>query len=155
MEMQNVRKMIIPVALVALLLGLGSAGEVSSEVKLLKGQTVYVLAYSHIYHGDREQPFLLAVTLSVRNTDPDHPITLTTVDYYDSDGKLLKSYLDKEMKLGAMASIRYVVKESDKSGGVRSQFPCPFSLSAIIVLPAVLAGLERHKPAHSLECADA
>lgn len=122
MKMRNVRRTVLPVALIVLLLGLGRPGTASSEVRLLKGQTVYVPAYSHIYYGDREQSLLLAVTLSIRNTDPDHAITLTKVDYYDSDGKLLKNYLDKEIKLGAMASIRYIIKESDKSGGSGANF---------------------------------
>lgn len=122
MKVQHVWKKVIVAALVVLLSGMGRAGPVSSEVRLLKGQTVYVPAYSHIYHGDREQPFLLTVTLSIRNTDSDHPIIITAVDYYDSDGRLLKSYLDKEVKLQGMASIRYVVKESDKAGGSGANF---------------------------------
>ena len=105
--------------LVALLL---FAAPAASEVRLLKGQTVYVPAYSHIYHGDRVQPFYLAVTLSVRNTDPVHAITILSIDYFDSDGKLLKRYLEKETKLSAMASAEYVVKESDRAGGTGANF---------------------------------
>ena len=44
----------------------------ASQSRLVKGQTIYVPAYSHVYHGDRQQPFQLAVTLSVRNTDLAH-----------------------------------------------------------------------------------
>jgi hypothetical protein len=93
-----------------------------SQVKLLKGQTIYAPAYSHIYHGDREQPFYLTVTLSIRNTDPDRPITIVSLEYYDTDGKLIKRYLKNEVKLGAMASTRYVVKESDRAGGSGANF---------------------------------
>ena len=53
----------------------------ASEIQLSKGQTVYVPIYSHIYIGDRERPFLLAATLSIRNTDPDHQITVLSVNY--------------------------------------------------------------------------
>ena len=93
-----------------------------SEVKKCTGQTVYVPIYSHIYSGDREHPFLLAATLSIRNTDPDQPITVTVIDYYDSDGKLLKKYLQKHLTLNPMASTRVVIKESDKSGGSGANF---------------------------------
>ena len=41
------------------------------------GQTVYVPAYSHIYHGNKNAELLLSVTLSIRNIDPDNPITIT------------------------------------------------------------------------------
>jgi len=93
-----------------------------SEVKRCTGQTVYVPIYSHIYSGDREHPFLLAATLSIRNTDPDHPITVIEIDYYDSNGKLLKKHLQKHLTLNAMASTRIVIKESDKSGGSGANF---------------------------------
>ncbi len=93
-----------------------------AEMRHFKGQTVYVPVYSHIYSGDREMPFYLAATLSIRNTDLAHAIELTTVDYYDSDGKFLKHYLDKPISLEAMATKRYVVPESDKSGGSGAKF---------------------------------
>ena len=66
-----------------------------SADELSQGQKVYVPIYSHIYSGDKENPFLLTAILSVRNTDTGHAITLTAVDYFDSDGKLLRRYLDK------------------------------------------------------------
>lgn len=94
----------------------------ASEIKLLKGQIVYVPAYSHVYHGDREQPFYLTVTLSIRNTDRVHPITIVSIDYFDSEGKLLRKYLEHEVKLGAMATAHYMVRESDKAGGSGANF---------------------------------
>jgi len=86
------------------------------------GQTVYVPVYSHIYSGDREHPFYLAATLSIRNTDPKHAIDVLSVDYYDSKGTLLKSYLDKPINLTPLSATRYIIKESDKSGGSGASF---------------------------------
>jgi hypothetical protein len=108
-------------ALVAAFAGL-LAGPAGADMRSFRGQTVYVPVYSHIYSGDREQPFYLAATLSIRNTDPTHVIKLTAVDYYDSDGRFLKHYLDKALALNAMATKRYVVPESDKSGGSGAKF---------------------------------
>ena len=99
-----------------------SALPAGADMILFKGQTIYVPVYSHIYSGDREQPFYLAATLSIRNTDPTHDITLTAVDYYDSEGKFLKHYLETPLPLKAMATKRYVVPESDKSGGSGAKF---------------------------------
>jgi len=96
--------------------------QAASEIQLSKGQTVYVPIYSQIYIGDRQRPFLLAATLSIRNTDPDHQITILSVEYYASDGKQLKQYLKKPEQLNPMASTRYFVKESDKSGGSGANF---------------------------------
>jgi hypothetical protein len=96
--------------------------EAGADMQLFKGQTVYVPVYSHIYSGDREQPFYLAATLSIRNTDRRHSIRITAVDYYDSEGKFLKHYLDQPVHLKAMATRRVVVPESDKSGGSGAKF---------------------------------
>ena len=62
----------------------------AEDIKLSDGQTVYVPIYSHIYSGIKARPFDLAATLSIRNTDPTHAITLLAVTYYDSDGKLVQ-----------------------------------------------------------------
>jgi len=91
-------------------------------IELSKGQTVYVPAYSHIYSGDTEYKFLLAVTLSIRNTDLKNALTITSVDYFDTNGKLIKKHLDKPVSLAPMSSTRYVVKESDETGGSGANF---------------------------------
>jgi len=91
-------------------------------VRLSHGETIYVPAYSHIYSGDRESPFLLTVTLSIRNIDPKHPIKITIVDYYETQGQLLKKFLDKPVTLRPLESIRYVIPRSDKAGGSGANF---------------------------------
>ena len=76
------------------LLGLSlPAAPAAPEEGLSRGQLVYVPVYSHVYYGDYERKILLTGILSLRNTDPSQAITLTRADYYDSDGKLIKSYL--------------------------------------------------------------
>ncbi len=89
---------------------------------LSKGQTVYVPAYSHIYHGNKESPFLLAVTLSIRNIDPEQQVKITEVNFYDTQGKLLKKYLDKPISLKPLESIRYIVPQKEKTGGSGASF---------------------------------
>ncbi|MGD9077062.1 MAG: DUF3124 domain-containing protein [Desulfobacteraceae bacterium] len=91
-------------------------------IGLSKGQILYVPAYSHIYSGDRERPFLLTVTLSIRNVDTKHQIKITLVDYYETQGKLLKKLIDKPKTLKPLESLRYVIPERDKSGGSGANF---------------------------------
>ncbi|MBU1399055.1 MAG: DUF3124 domain-containing protein, partial [Proteobacteria bacterium] len=85
--------------------------------ELSDGQAIYVPAYSHIYSGNDERPFLLTVTLSIRNIDPKHQIEITIVDYYETQGKLLKKFLNAPVILKPLESLRYVIPEKDKSGG--------------------------------------
>jgi hypothetical protein len=69
---------------------------------VVSGQTLYVPAYSHIQHVEN-RIYLLAVNLSVRNTDASHPITVATVDFYDTNGELVRSYVDSPQELGPLA----------------------------------------------------
>jgi hypothetical protein len=80
-------------------------------------ETVYVAAYSSIFHGDREREFDLAVTLSVRNTDMRKPITVYRVDYHDGAGKPVHTYLNGDRVVNPLAAAQFVVKESDERGG--------------------------------------
>lgn len=89
---------------------------------LSKGQMLYVPAYSHIYSGNKERPFLLTVTLSIRNIDPKHQINISLVDYYETQGQLLKKYIEKPITLKPLDSLRYVVPQNDKSGGSGANF---------------------------------
>jgi hypothetical protein len=98
------------------------AAQAEPEEGLSKGQLVYVPVYSHVYYGDYERKFLLTGILSLRNTDPTQAITIVKADYYDSDGKLIKSYLSQPLTLKPMASTRFVVKESDTKGGSGANF---------------------------------
>lgn len=86
------------------------------------GQTIYVPAYSHIYHGNKETPLLLSVTLSVRNVDPAESITITAVDYYETQGTLLKHYLEEPIVLGPLDAERYIVIQKDSRGGSGANF---------------------------------
>jgi len=92
------------------------------EVGLSRGQLVYVPVYSHVYYGDYERKILLTGILSIRNTDTAHAITIVKADYYDSEGKIIKSYLTQPITLKPMASTRFVVKESDTRGGSGANF---------------------------------
>lgn len=116
---------------------LGCMATASADVKRVRSQTVYVPAYSHIYYGDREMPFYLTVTLSIRNTDPVNPITLLSVDYFDTDGKLIKRYQDSDAKLPPIGSTRFVVKESDKSGGSGASFIVKWKAGTKVTEPII------------------
>jgi hypothetical protein len=115
-------------------------GQAAAEVRLSAGQLVYVPAYSHIYYGDREKQFLLTITLSIRNTDPARTITISKVDYYDSDGKPVRSYLQKPLSLKPLASTRFIVPESDHRGGSGASFIVQWQADAK-VNPPLLEGV--------------
>jgi hypothetical protein len=101
------------------------------------GQTVYVPVYSHIYHGNKEAQLLLSVTLSIRNTDPENSISISGVDYYDSQGKLLKHFIQAPVPLGPFGSERYIIPQNDKSGGSGANFIVIWQAEALTNPPII------------------
>ena len=115
-----------------------------SQVKMQKGQTVYVPAYSHVFSGDSAIKYNLATTLMIRNADFKHAITVKTVEYYDDDGKLIKKMIDKPIKVGPMASASIFIKESDTSGGIGANFIVRWESEKALNVPiieAVMVGI--------------
>ena len=100
-----------------------AAGGTAAEVPVhpARGQTVYVPAYSHVYH-ERGDAHLLTVTLSARNTDPDHDLVLTRVTYHDTDGAEVRSFLKRPLRLGPLGSKDFLVEREDTSGGSGANF---------------------------------
>jgi hypothetical protein len=114
------------IAVGALILGAAwswmAPGPAAAETVRTTGQTVYVPVYSHIFIGDRAAAFNLAATLSIRNTDAVHSLTVTTADYYDSNGRLLKKHLAQPLVLKPLAATEVFIPESDTSGGFGASF---------------------------------
>ena len=106
----------------ALITALGPSASFGGEPPTSIGQMIYVPVYSHIYGGDREDPFYLTATVSIRNIDTEFSLTISKVDYYSTDGKYLKGFLKEPLILQPLSSVRYVIKESDKSGGAGAKF---------------------------------
>ncbi len=87
-----------------------------------KEQTVYVPAYSHIYSGNQGKPFILTITLSIRNIDPIHSMRVHSVDYFETQGKFLMSFLKNPVLVKPMESLRYIVPEKGIKGGSGANF---------------------------------
>lgn len=97
-------------------------GADSTRSPVARGQVLYVPVYSHIFHRTGEREFDLTATLSIRNTSPTTLLRIRDVDYFDSEGTLLKSYMDQPRRLGPLASTYVVIDEQDRSGGVGANF---------------------------------
>ncbi|MDH3330115.1 MAG: DUF3124 domain-containing protein [Desulfobulbaceae bacterium] len=120
---------------------LGADIRLSSAEKIEKwlNQTVYVPIYSHIYAEERyrDKPFNLTVTLSIRNTDPQNGLRLTGVDYYDSSGKKLRSFLTGPVAIQPLGSTRYIIQESDNSGGSGAKFLVHWEAQKAVTEPII------------------
>ena len=111
---------------------------------VVAGQMVYVPIYSHIY-AKGGKPFLLEATLSVRNTDPNEDITIASVRYYDTNGNLIKDYLEKPMLLKTFATAEFLVAQKEIEGGSGANFIVEWVSDAKVnqpVIEAVMIGIE-------------
>lgn len=118
------------------------------KTKIVTGQTIYVPIYSHIYYENQEKVLNLTATLSIRNTDFNQPLIITSVRYYDSNGKVVKQFLARPVQLGAMASTDFVVARTDTSGGSGANFIVEWIAETEIfepVVEAVMIGTESNR----------
>lgn len=106
-------------------------------VNLSRGQTLYVPIYSHIYFKNQERTINLAATVSIRNTDRDHAIVLSTIDYIDNNGALVRRYLKQPRRLDPMASASVVIEESDAAGGLGANFLIEWRAPQPVTAPVV------------------
>ena len=83
---------------------------------------VYIPIYSDIYADKQNQRRLLAATLSIRNTSFADSLFITKIDYFNTEGSLVKKYIQNPISLPPMASINYVIEKEDDTGGSGANF---------------------------------
>lgn len=96
-------------------------GAASPSIDITDGQTVYVPVYSHIYSRGG-QAFLLETTLSIRNTDPNRSIQISSVRYFDTKGALVDSFLKQPAILKPLETLSFLVEKQDRRGGSGANF---------------------------------
>ena len=84
--------------------------------------TYYVPIYSDIYVGDNIPKEPLAATLSLRNTSLSDTLFILKIDYFNTDGGLVKSFIDHQIAILPMATVNYVIDRDDDSGGSGANF---------------------------------
>lgn len=92
------------------------------DVSLNYHDTVYVPIYSDIYAESKLSSVLLTATLSIRNTSLSDTTYISSIEYYNTNGNLVRSYIDRTLLLRPMQSIDYVIDRSDASGGSGANF---------------------------------
>lgn len=92
------------------------------DLRIVTGQVVYVPAYSEVFFGREGLNMELAVTLAIHNTDLDAPIIIQSVRYYDTDGNLVRDYINDPVEVSPLATTGFLVESTDRSGGWGSNF---------------------------------
>lgn len=95
---------------------------------LSAGQSLYLPIYSHLYHGDvnprtgKPSETLVSTHVSIRNTDPVAGLKVVSARYYNTDGKLLREFLQKPQAIAPLGTYELYVPRSDSSGGSGANF---------------------------------
>lgn len=87
-----------------------------------KTKKVYVPVYSDIYQRTRNERTLLTSTLSIHNTSETDTLYISRIDYYNTEGKFVRKYIESTIFLDTFETLEYVVDEEDKSGGSGANF---------------------------------
>lgn len=107
------------------------------------GREIYVPAYSHIYSRGGTA-FLLEVTLSVRNTDPELPIRVDRVRYFDTQGRKIREFAEAPIELGPLQTASYLIEKKDVEGGSGANFVVNWSAEGAVnppIVEAVMVGV--------------
>lgn len=83
---------------------------------------VYVPVYSNIYQRTRNDRTQLTSTLSIHNTSETDTLFISRIDYFNTEGKFVRSYIKSPIYLSTFETLEYVVDEEDVSGGSGANF---------------------------------
>ena len=83
---------------------------------------LYVPIYSDIYMDVSNQNTLLAATLSIRNTSYNDSLFISKIDYFNTQGDMVRNYIKNPISIPPMGTVNYVVEKEDDSGGPGANF---------------------------------
>ena len=83
------------------------------------GQSVYLPIYAYVRYGDKDamKAEEVSTLISVRSTEPERAITLLSLRYYSTEGKMLRELLPKPRVLKPFQAAEFFIERKDVEGG--------------------------------------
>jgi hypothetical protein len=100
---------------------------------------VYVPAYAAIRIGGGKGRLELATTLSIHNVSREAPLVIERIDYHDTAGRRVQSFLSRPIALKPLATVEAFVPAEDVRGGTGANFIVDWAAAGPIAPPAVEA----------------
>lgn len=88
---------------------------------LVMGST-YLSVYSEIYSSTQELTYDLTATISIRNISSKDSIYITSGNYFNTHGDLIRTYIARPVFVKPLETIEIVVDQKDRSGGTGANF---------------------------------
>ena len=103
--------------------------------------TIYVPTYSRVYGATSNDRKLLqfSTTLRIDNTSSTKPLVIERIEYYETSGKLVQSYLREPLALRPFGTIEIVIPAEDERGGPAANFIVNWAGAGPIAEPMVEA----------------
>lgn len=93
----------------------------TTAIATVSYEKIYVPAYSRVLtHEGIGQS--LASTLVIHNTDTEHAITVSRVDYFDNSGNLQREMVEDPLVLAPFQSESFLIPLNDQSGDFGANF---------------------------------
>lgn len=95
--------------------------EINTHDSLIYGET-YLSIYSQVFSYTEHLTHDLTSTISMRNTSITDTIYIISSKYFDTHGKLIRTYFEKPIYIAPMETVAIVIDETDKEGGTGANF---------------------------------
>jgi hypothetical protein len=110
-----------------------------NEPEYVSGETIYVPIYSSIFHLNAFRTYDLTATLNIHNIDLENSIEVTKINYHNTNGDLIKAYVEGRLILKPLQTVHIVIHEDDKSGGTGANFIVEWMSESNVSSPIVEA----------------
>jgi hypothetical protein len=101
---------------------------------LIHGQT-YLSVYSQIYSRTEHSRHDLTATVSMRNMNTSDTVYISKAQYFDTKGKLIRTYFEKNIFIAPMETVEIVIDEDDRTGGTGANFLFDWQIKEGVIEP--------------------
>lgn len=91
--------------------------------------TTYLPIYTSVYVKSKDNIKLLTSTISIHNMNMTDTLYISKIDYYNTDGKYVRSYVEKPIFVSPMETINMVIHQEDNVGGTGANFLVDWTLN--------------------------
>lgn len=112
---------------------------IEKDTLVYYGELIYVPIYSEIYYGDAGKTIELAITLSIHNTDLNHPIKVKGVNYHNKKGNLITKLVKEPITLAPLETTNFMIGEKDRTGGTGANFIVEWNTQENVSSPIIEA----------------
>jgi len=105
------------------------------KIDSLQNGKSYLSVYSEIYSQTEHRTHNLTTTVSMRNINIKDTIYINKAEYFNTEGKLIRTYFDHPIYIAPLETVEIVVDETDVEGGTGANFIFEWSVKDSISEP--------------------